>query len=43
MASAEQRILFSAIFARRPGVNAIPGRAIGNASHGSFPVTKVIV
>lgn len=43
MAFAEQRVHFGAVLARRPGVNAIPGRAIGNAPHDSFPVTRVIV
>jgi hypothetical protein len=43
MAFAEQRILFGAIFACGPSVNAFAGRAIGDAPHDSFPVTKVIV
>jgi hypothetical protein len=43
MASAKQRVLFGAVFARRPSVNALPGRAIGNATHDSFPVTKMSV
>src|SRR5208282_776907 len=41
MAVAEQRALFRSVLACRPGVDAIFGRAIGNASHDASPMMKV--
>src|SRR5271170_2931016 len=41
MAVAEQRTVFSAVLARRPRVDAIFGRAIGNAPHHVGPMVKV--
>jgi hypothetical protein len=40
MALAKHSVLFGAVLTRRPGVDTISGRTIGNASHDSFPVRK---
>jgi hypothetical protein len=39
MASAEPRVLFGSVLARLPGVNAIPGHAIGDTPHHSLLLT----
>jgi hypothetical protein len=41
VAETEHGVLFSAASARFPGVDAIPGRAIGNASHLSFSAIEI--